>query len=133
MLTVDAPTITAIASVIALLVVAGGGLYRLGKLGNQVEQLQVQVRDIREDMRDIRQEMRDTRQEMREEMSSLRDEMREEMSSLRDEMREEMGALRDEMRRNHQQLLIALANHSHDEQGHAVFRMPAGAEPAPAP
>ncbi len=115
MLTVDAPTITAIASVIALLVVAGGGLYRLGKLGNQVEQLQVQVRDIREDMRDIRQEMR------------------EEMSSLRDEMREEMGALRDEMRRNHQQLLIALANHSHDEQGHAVFRMPAGAEPAPAP
>ena len=95
MITLDAPTITAIASIIALLIVAGGGLYRLGKLGNQVEQLQVQVRDVR------------------------------------DEMRDEMSNLREEMRRNHQQLLAALANHSHDEQGHAVFRMPPGAEPQP--
>ena len=93
MITVDAPTITAIASIIALLIVAGGGLYRLGKLGNQVEQLQVQMRDVREEMKD----------------------------------------LRDEMRRNHQQLLVALANHSHDEQGHAIFRMPPGAEPPPSP
>ena len=97
MITVDAPTITAIASIIALLIVAGGGLYRLGKLGNQVEQLQVQMRDVRE------------------------------------EMREEMKDLRDEMRRNHQQLLVALANHSHDEQGHAIFRMPPGTEPPPSP
>lgn len=106
MITLDAPTITAIASIIALLIVAGGGLYRLGKLGNQVEQLQVQVRDVR-------------------------DEMRDEMSNLREEMRDDMNNLREEMRRNHQQLLAALANHSHDEQGHAVFRMPPGAEPQP--
>ena len=95
MITLNAPTITAIASIIALLIVAGGGLYRLGKLSNQVEQLQVQVRDTRE------------------------------------EMSNDMNKLREDMHRNHQQLLVALANHSHDEQGHAVFRMPPGAEPQP--
>ena len=119
MITVDAPTITAIASVIALLIVAGGGLYRLGRLGNQVEQLQVQMRDVRE--------------EMRGDMNSLREEMRGDMNSLREEMRGDVNSLREEMRRNHQQLLVALANHGHDEQGHAVFRMPPGAEPQPTP
>ena len=36
--------------------------------------------------------------------------------------------LLEEMRRGNQQLLIALANHGHDDGGQPVFRVPVGAE-----
>ena len=46
------------------------------------------------------------------------------MRGLREEMREEMREMREEMRRNHEQLLLALTTHSHDETGQAMFRSP---------
>ena len=35
-----------------------------------------------------------------------------------------MREMRDEMRRNHEQLMMALINHAHDETGQAMFRNP---------
>ena len=35
----------------------------------------------------------------------------------------------EEIRRSNQQLLHALANHTHDENGNAVFTVPPGSEP----
>ena len=37
--------------------------------------------------------------------------------------------IREEIRRSNQQLLHALANHTHDENGNAVFTVPPGSEP----
>ena len=47
----------------------------------------------------------------------------------REEFRQEMRDMREENRRNHQQLLQALAHHSHDpDTGFAIFRIPPGTE-----
>ena len=55
----------------------------------------------------------------------MREEMRADIRDMRDDMRAEMREMREEMRRNHQQLLAALINHSHDATGQAVFLNPA--------
>ena len=47
----------------------------------------------------------------------------------REEFRQEIRDMREENRRNHQQLLQALAHHSHDpDTGFAIFRIPPGTE-----
>ena len=47
----------------------------------------------------------------------------------REEFRQEIRDMREENRHNHQQLLQALAHHSHDpDTGFAIFRIPPGTE-----
>lgn len=53
----------------------------------------------------------------------------EDGKETREEFRQEIRELREENRRNHQQLLQALAHHSHDpDTGFAIFRIPPGTE-----
>ena len=75
--------ITATVAVVMMLIAVSTGIYQLGVLSNQVENLSDQIEDLRE-----------------------------------------------EMRRSNQQLLHSLANHTHDENGNAVFTIPPGSEPA---
>ena len=99
-----------------------GVMYRLGRLSARVDLLFDAVDQNREEIRQARQEFREEMQRLREE---LRQEFREDMQELRAEMREGFRQLRDEIRRGNQQLLLALANHSHDpDTGVAMFRIP---------
>ena len=99
-----------------------GVMYRLGRLSARVDLLFAAVDQNREEIRLARQEFREEMQRLREE---LRQEFREEAQSLRAEMREGFRQMRDEIRRGNQQLLLALANHSHDpDTGVAMFRIP---------
>ena len=53
----------------------------------------------------------------------------QEGKETRQEFRQEIREMREENRRNHQQLLQALAHHSHDpDTGFAIFRIPPGTE-----
>ena len=102
-----------------------GVMYRLGRLSARVDLLFDAVDQNREEIRLARQEFREELQRMREEAQRMRQELREEAQELRAEMREGFRQLRDEIRRGNQQLLLALANHSHDpDTGVAVFRIP---------
>ena len=57
------------------------------------------------------------------------DRQAEENRETREEFRQEIREMREENRRNHQQLLQALAHHSHDpDTGFAIFRIPPGTE-----
>ena len=95
-----------------------GVMYRLGRLSARVDLLFDAVDQNRE-------EIRLARQEFREEMQRLREESRAEAQELRAEVREGFRQMRDEIRRSNQQLLLALANHSHDpDTGVAMFRIP---------
>ena len=71
------------------------------------------------------------------EFNELRGELKAEMAQFRQEYREEMAQfrqeLRDDFRRSHQQLLLALAGHSHRDDGQAVFTVPAELDPTPIP
>lgn len=95
-----------------------GVMYRLGRLSARVDLLFDAVDQNRE-------EIRQARQEFREELQRMREESRAEAQELRAEMREGFRQMRDEIRRSNQQLLLALANHSHDpDTGVAMFRIP---------
>ena len=52
---------------------------------------------------------------------------------IRNEMKAEMAQLREDFRRSHQQIMLALVNHSHREDGQAVFTAPPEQETTPAP
>ena len=61
--------------------------------------------------------------------SSRFDYLDRQIAEMREENRREMHETREENRRNHQQLLQALAHHSHDpDTGFAIFRIPPGTE-----
>ena len=84
-----------------------------------------------------RLEFNELRGELKADMAQFRQEYREEMAQFRQEIREEMAQFRQELRddfhRSHQQLLLALAGHSHRDDGQAVFTVPAELDPTPTP
>ena len=100
---VNAGNITAAVAVVMMLIATATGIYQLGELSNQVDNLSVQIKLLREEMLRNNQE-------------------------LREEMLRNNQELREEIRRNNQQLLRALGNHTHDADGNAVFTVPPGLE-----
>ena len=125
----DVATITAIAGVLAVIIsmmaLVGTGISRLSRLSNQVANLSAQALEQRQDLNRVETALRA-------EIHAIRDELRAEIHAIRDELRAEMRASREEllaeMRRGNQLLLIALANHEHDENGHAIFTAPVGTD-----
>lgn len=114
----DVATITAIAGVLAVIIsmmaLVGTGISRLSRLSNQVANLSAQALEQRQDLNRVETALRA-------EIHTIRDELRAEMRANREE-------LLAEMRRGNQLLLIALANHEHDENGHAIFTAPVGTD-----
>ena len=103
----DVATITAIAGVLAVIIsmlaLVGTGISRLSRLSNQVANLSAQASEQRQDLNRVE-------------------------TALRAEIRASREELLAEMRRGNQLLLIALANHEHDENGHAIFTAPVGSD-----
>ena len=69
----------------------------------------------------------------REEHNELRNELKSDMAQLRQEFRTDMAQLREDFRRSHQQVLTALASHSHSDDGQAVFTAPPELDTTPTP
>ena len=88
-------TAAIVVAVVAVISLVGGSLYWMGHVSNRVDTLDTQVRELRIEVRELRTEMQDMRQE-----------------------------LLAEMRRSNEQILEALYNHTHNEEGDAVFRRP---------
>ncbi len=110
MISADPDVVVAIIGAITLLVAIGGFVYWLGKLSNRVDNLDKKVDQLDKKVDQLTEEVRKGFQDVREEMRRSQEEMRE------------------EMRRGNQQLLLALANHSHDADGQPIFRVPVSAE-----
>ena len=58
---------------------------------------------------------------------------REDHNELRNELKADNAQLREEFRRSHQQIMLALVNHSYRDDGPAVFTLPPEMEITPAP
>ena len=73
----------------------------------------------------------------REDHNELRADVKGDIAEFRREHREDMARLsqelREEFRRSHQQVMLALVNHSHRDDGQAVFTLPPEMETTPAP
>lgn len=102
----NAQTIIATAAVLTFLVIAlvpaVSGLYWLVQLNSKVDYLQAELEDTQQEVQNTRQEIRDTRREL-------------------------LAAIEQSEHR----ILDALANHTHDEQGNAVFTRPVKASGLP--
>ena len=62
-------------------------------------------------------------------LTSRVDQIDRRLDQMTNEVSGEMREMREENRRNHQQLLVALAHHTHDsDTGFAIFRLPPGME-----
>ena len=125
-ITVDLTVLIPLAGLmVALLVLVSGVFYRLGQVGNQVNEVDRRLGQHSE-------ENRNTREELRQEIRETREELRQEIHQAREELRQEIREMREENRRNHQQLLQALAHHTHDPAtGFATFSIPPGTENPP--
>ena len=101
---------------------------RLGRLPTRQEHNELR-NEFKADLAQLRADMREDMTHLREDMVQLRADMREDMTHLR----EDMAQLREEFRRSHQQIMLALVNHSHNDDGQAVFTLPPELETTPAP
>ncbi len=66
-----------------------------------------EIRALQEDVRDLQSNLGT---------------LQSDVGSLRDDIRNLEAGLREDMQRNHEQLLEALINHRHGEDGSAIFR-----------
>jgi len=121
MISIDPAIAGAVASFITLLALISGGFFWLGKLSTRVGNLEVKVDRLADEMREMRKEMSDQRSETLQAMNDQRNELLQAMNDQRNELLEQM-------RQGNQQLLLALANHSHDTDGQPIFRVPVSPE-----
>lgn len=88
-------TASIVVAVVAVISLIGGSLFWMGYVSGQVEEMDEKVQSLEVDIRDMRNEMQTMRSE-----------------------------LLEEIRRGNDQMLEALYNHTHDDDGDAVFRRP---------
>ena len=123
----NAQTIIAIAAVLTFLVIAlvpaASGLYWLVQLNGKVDYLQAELEDTQVEIHDIRQEVQDIRQEVYD--------TRQEVDDIRQEIQDSRRELLVAIEQSENRILDALANHSHDAQGNAIFTRPVKASGQP--
>ena len=135
-MTVEVPFsyIIALAAINSSAVIAFAGIVvylalRLGRLPTRQEHNELRT-ELKGDMAELRAEVKgeiaEFRREHKEDMAEIRREHKEDMARLSQELREDF-------RRSHQQIMLALVNHSHREDGLAVFTLPPEMETTPAP
>ena len=91
----------------------------------------------REEYTALRNEVTGNREELRSENANTRDELRSEIAETEEKLRAEITSAKNEIlqevRRSHHQIMLALVNHTHDENGQAMFTLPPDVELVPSP
>ena len=119
---------------ITVLIILLRGLFRLGQLFQRVDAQDENIRQLRDDIQQLRVETRDDiqqlRVETRDDIQQLRTELRDDIQQLRTETRDEMREMRADIQqltaavRQTNEMVIALANHRHDQDGNIIFILP---------
>ncbi len=130
----DPAVITAIVSILSLFILGAGGTYWLGRLRNQVDHLGKETGQLsnRFDQLDNRVDQLVGQvgqlNNRVDQLDSRVDQLSNRVDQLNHDMREGFRGLHEEIRRGNQQLLQALASHTHDAEGQPTFRVPVGSE-----
>ena len=116
--------------------------FRVGRLPSREEsnalrdEVAANKVELKEDISAVKLEIVTTRAELQQEIVSTKAELRQEIANTETRLQQEITASKDEVlrevRRSHQQLILALVNHTHNANGQAVFTLPPETEPAPA-
>lgn len=101
--------------IVAILVAAVVPLaFRIGRL------------PTREEHTALQKEVTANKEELKAEIANAEERLRAEIAKSKNEVLQEI-------RRSHQQIMLALANHTHNADGQAVFTLPPDVELVPAP
>ena len=106
---------------IVVLLVRGG--YQLGRNTALIESLAGSVEEVKEEIKQLRSESRRDIQELRAETRRDIQELRIEMNAGFEKLADAIDALRVEIQRTNQ-MVAALANHTHDTGGRTAFTVP---------
>ena len=113
--------------VVTVLLLLSRGFFRLGQFFQRMDDQDENIRQLREEMRqsnaELREEIRQSNAELREEIRQSNAELREEMRQSNAELRADIQQLTAEIRQTNE-VVIALANHRHDQDGNIVFILP---------
>ena len=94
-------------------------------------------REIAVNKEELSREIAANKEELRREIAANKEELRSEIVSAESRLRSEIDKAKNEVlqeiRRSHQQIIIAVANHTHNADGQAVFTLPPDTELVPAP
>ena len=117
--------------------------FRIGRLPTREEyaELRKEVTENKAEIANAKEELRaeiaNTKEVLRAEIASTEVRLRAEIAStevrLRAEIEKAKNEVLQEIRRSHQQIMLALANHTHNADGQAVFTLPPDVELVPAP
>ena len=117
--------------------------YRIGRLPSREESndLRKEVSDtkveLKQDIADTKLEILTAKTELRQEIVDSEAKLRQEIVNTKRELETKIDATKDEVLRaihsSHQQLMLALVNHTHNANGQATFTLPPETEPVPAP
>ena len=92
--------------------------------------------ELKEDVAAVKLEVLNAKAELRQEIADTKAELRQEIADTGARLRQEITDAKEEVlreiRRSHQQLMLALVNHTHNANGQAVFTLPPETEPTPA-
>ena len=116
----DLAVITAILSIPIWLIVVSSGAYWLGRLSNPVDHSGKETGQLGSRVDQLGKEMG--------QLGSRVDQLSNRVDRLDHDMQEGFRTLREEIRHGNQQILQALASHTHDEAGQPTFHMPVSAE-----
>ena len=97
---------------ITVLIVLLRGFFRLGQLFQRLDAQDENISQVRDAVQQLRTETRDEFRQVRDETQQLRTEMRDDIQQLTAVIRQT------------NEMVIALANHRHDQDGNIIFILP---------
>ncbi len=116
--------------------------FRVGRLPSREEsnalrdEVAANKVELKEDVANVKLEILNTEAKLRQEIAATEARLRQEIAATEARLRKEITDSKEEVlreiRRSHQQLILALVNHTHNANGQAVFTLPPETEPAPA-
>ena len=99
--------------------------YRIGRMPSR-EEFNALHKEVTDNKAELKQDIADAKAELKQDIADAKAELKQDIADAKIEVLQEI-------RRSHQQIMLALINHTHLESGEAVFTLPPDLELVPAP
>ena len=98
--------------------------FRIGRMPSR-EEFNALHKEVTDNKAELKQDIADAKAELKQDIADAKAELKQDIADAKNEVLHEV-------RRSHQQIMLALVNHTHLESGEAVFTLPPDLELVPA-
>ena len=110
--------------------------YRIGRMPSR-EEFNALHKEVTDNKAELKQDIADAKAELKQDIADAKAELKQDIADAEAELKQDIADAKievlQEIRRSHQQIMLALINHTHLESGEAVFTLPPDLELVPAP